>query len=438
MLMHPPSNPEQEMLQALWQASRHFLPMLSPKVRQDYFLVLFFYKAICDEWDEAQAASTTARWMIPKEAHFATLFVQSHIKGLGHRLNLALASLEASNPASLADLFGELNFDNAPNFAPLDGDVLLHLVMNGLAQAHLSMRPGRFTQPGQVGQFFAALVEKFMHELRLPPVHCPTPIKVAQLMAQLLAPEAGHTIYDPACGSGALLAACGQVLQGRQYLLLGQDVSFDSLRLARMQLTLYGMENHLLLHGESLNVPMHGVDVDGRTVLPQVDIAISHPPEIMTRQWLTDLTQDPLQQFTFGLPTLESASLGFVLHMLACLKPETGRMAALLPRSIFSNLGNDRVILQNLLDANWIEGVICLPSWPFVHPHQPQVIMLLRRQRQTRTLCWLNASRIAQNNEETFARIEEFFFLGRDVPGYTRMLTHEDIKAGGYRWDFQP
>jgi hypothetical protein len=91
-----------------------------------------------------------------------------------------------------------------------------------------------------------------------------------------------------------------------------------------------------------------------------------------------------------------------------------------------------------LLDANWIEGVICLPSWPFVHPYQPQVIMVLRRQRHTRSLCWLDASRIAQNNEKTFARIEEFFFLGRDVPGYARMLTHDDIKAGGYRWDFKP
>ena len=102
--------------------------MLHPKVRQDYFLVLFFYKAMCDEWDEAQEVAITSRWVIPSEAHFATLFAQSHIKGLGHRLNLTLASLEASNPASLADLFGDLHFDYPPNFALLDGDVLLQSV----------------------------------------------------------------------------------------------------------------------------------------------------------------------------------------------------------------------------------------------------------------------------------------------------------------------
>ena len=429
------------MVQSLWQASRHFLPMLHPKVRQDYFLVLFFYKAMCDEWDEAQEAAVTSRWAIPREAHFATLFAQSHIKGLGHRLNLALANLEASNPASLAGLFGDVHFDYPPNFAPLDGDVLLQSVMIALAQANLSMRPGRFTQPGQVGQFFAALVEKFMREFRPPPIFCSTPIKVAQLMTQLLSPEAGHSIYDPACGSGALLAACGQFVQQgqveRQCLLLGQDFSFDSLRIARMQLMLYGFENHLLLHGETLNLPLHSLDIEGRMVLLQVDIAISHPPEIMTQSWLTDLWKDPYEQFACGLPTEDSASLGFVLHMLACLKPETGRMAALLPRSIFCNLGNDQVILRNLLDANCIDGVICLPSWLFVHPRQPQVIMLLRRERHTRQLCWLDASHIAHDNLSAFTRIKEYFFLGRDAPGYARMLTHEDIKAGGYRWDFQ-
>ncbi len=427
------------MLQSLWLASRFFLPMLPPKVKQDFFLALVFYKAICDEWDEAQEAKIASRWTISQKAHFATM--QNHTKGLGQYLNLALADLQACNPTSLAGLFGDLNFAYAPQFAPLDGDVVLQSVINALAQTSLSLRPSQW-QPGQVGCFFSGLIEKFMGENRPVPDLCPTPIKVAQLMARLLSPVAGQSIYDPACGTGALLAACGQLVQqrytDRQCLLLGQDFSFDSLRLARMELMLYGLDSHLLLHGETLNVPLHSLEVENRVILPQVDIAIGHPPDIMVQPWLTELWKDPYEQFAFGLPTLDSASLGFVLHMLACLKPETGRMAALLPRSIFCSRGNDQTILQNLLDANCIEGVICLPNWLFVQPDRPQIIMVLRPQRHTSQLCWLDASRITPSNAQTLDRIPEFFALGRDVPGYAQMLTQREIKAGGYRWDFQP
>ena len=454
----PPPTLEQAMMLSLWQATRLFLAALPIKSRQDYFLALFFYKAVCDEWTmndnalrasfpQAQAAhdelraelSQAGRWQIPKSAHFATLFNSFQYKGLGQRLERALQSLEKSNPDKLKGVFSGLTFDFSRISAAANSDALAEAVMRALAPTEL---PKRASHSRQAGPCFSALIEQFMQDNPPVPLLCPTPIRVAQLMASLLAPAPEQIIYDPACGTGALLVACAQWIQQRhaqkQCQLLGQDCSDDSLKIARMQLLLHHMDNHRLLHGETLSVPLHSTTLDDKTVLPQVDIAVCHPPEILPKQWISPLWQDPYEQFGFGLPTLESASLAFVLHMLACLKPETGRMAALLPRSIFCNLGNDQAILQNLLDAKFIDGVICLPSWLFVHPERPQVIMLLRHQRQTSTFCWLDASGIAQDNPHAFERITEFFFLGRDVPGYARMLSHADIKAGGYRWDIKP
>lgn len=441
-MSHLPNFSQYEVTQALWSATRFFLSSLPNKVRQDYFLALFFYKAMCDEWREAQANGQACRWQIPEGAHFDTLFASMHKKGLGLRIDQALLALEKAQPDKLKNMFGDLVFDYSPIFAPFDSDVLLQSVLNALAQSELSMRPSRFADPGQIGQCFSALIEKFMCEFRPAPLLCPTPIAVAQLMATLLAPEPDDIIYDPACGTGALLVACAQWVQHRfarrECRLLGQDFSHDALRLGRMQLLLQRMDNHSLLHGDTLSNPMHANMIQEQMILPQVDIAVCHPPEMLPEHWLTQLAATPSAEATLNMPLDESASLAFVLHMLDCLKPDTGRMGAVLPRSIFGDGEHDQGILRMLLEANCMEGVICLPRWLFAHPEQPQVMMLLRRNRQNNKLCWLDASGIAADNATTFNRLPDFYRLGRDVPGYVRMVTHHDIKASGYRWDFQP
>jgi len=58
-------------------------------------------------------------------------------------------------------------------------------------------------------------------------------------------------------------------------------------------------------------VPLHSVQVEECMVLPQVDFTICHSPEMIPKAFLASLGQDPFEQFTYGLPTPQIASLCF-------------------------------------------------------------------------------------------------------------------------------
>ena len=442
---------EEALLNTLWKISKHFPQHLPFRLRQDYFLTLVFYKAICDHWQEdanellksypdvnnAQHTQLRtelleqARFVIPDAAHFGTCLASSNAQNIGQQLEQALSMLEIANPTKLKGLFQDLPFAQAKQAAFAGQEQVFEVVLADLNEPECDLRPSRFPFATMVGQIFAKLQERFTFAARVADDKCPTPIAVAHIMASLLAPRAGQSVYDPACGAGYLLAACAQWIRSKhtsqEFFLFGEDYSYDNVRLARMQLLLLNIQ-HQLRHTESLNAPAF-LTVDDE--LPQFDIALCHPPENIP-EWLTQmLAQNSFHQFDKGIPDQDKAGFGFVLHMLACLKPETGRMAALLPYAALVRGGSDQAIRQKLLEANLIDAVICLPNWLFPHANRRYAIVILQHGRVDQRVCMMDASHIAKGNQIAVDRIADFYRIGRDVPGYARMVKVKDLIALG-------
>lgn len=183
---------------------------------------------------------------------------------------------------------------------------------------------------------------------------------VAALIARLLAPEPGMSVYDPCCGSGRLLFALHRQAGGGAAIgLWGQEIDPLALRLARLGARRHRAQAHLA-GGDAMRAPAFAGG-DGR--LERFDLVAANP--MWMQPFPTGLAEsDTHGRFSFGAPPAESADWAWVQHGLASLA-DGGRMAIILDREAASRpgpRGAEAAIRRRLVEADLVEAVItCVP-----------------------------------------------------------------------------
>src|SRR5690606_5562083 len=113
------------------------------------------------------------------------------------------------------------------------------------------------------------------------------------LMAQMLEPQAGESIYDPTCGTGGmLLSALAEVKRAggehRTLKLYGQERNHMTASIARMNLVLHGVEDFDIQRGDTLDRPRFAEGDRLRTF----DVVLANPPYSIKRwnreAWASD------------------------------------------------------------------------------------------------------------------------------------------------------
>lgn len=183
-----------------------------------------------------------------------------------------------------------------------------------------------------------------------------TPPGLADLMAELAA-QAGplHTVLDPACGAGALLAAVPRPAEKRPkdspVTLYGQETDPDLAALAALRLA-------LAVPGAAVRA--QATDTLRADGFPQVtaDAVLVHPP-FNERNWgHEELAYDP--RWEYGLPARTESELAWVQHALARLR-EGGTAVLLMPPAAASRRSGRR-IRADLLRRGALRAVIALPA----------------------------------------------------------------------------
>ncbi|MBE8520582.1 N-6 DNA methylase [Amycolatopsis sp. H6(2020)] len=168
-----------------------------------------------------------------------------------------------------------------------------------------------------------------------------TPEPIAELMARLAGPAS--TIFDPACGFGALALASGAKT------VLAQDSDPMTASIAALRLRLRGIE-----------AEVHAVDAlredafAGRTA----EAVLCDPP-FNERAWGHDeLIGDA--RWEYGLPPRGEPELAWVQHCLAHVEPG-GTVAILMPGAAAGRRSGKR-IRGNLLRAGAVRAVVTLAT----------------------------------------------------------------------------
>ncbi|MBP6256914.1 SAM-dependent DNA methyltransferase [Patescibacteria group bacterium] len=188
-----------------------------------------------------------------------------------------------------------------------------------------------------------------------------TPRAVTQFMVQMLDPQLGQKILDPACGTGGFLTGCIEYLRTHHVknteheTLLQESIHGIELKplphlLATTNLMLHGIDIPInLRHDDSLSKPIKDI-----TIRDQVDIILANPPFGGT------ITDGILANFPKSFQTKETASL-FMVYIISMLK-HGGQGAVVLPDGFLFSEGIDSRIKEKLLTECNLHTIVRLPN----------------------------------------------------------------------------
>ncbi len=429
----------------LWEAAN--ILRGSPVDRTDwksYILPLLFFKRLCDVWDEeheemlrlyGEDFADEHRFQIPGECHWRE--VRAVPANVGTALQKALRGIEAANQKHLYGVFGDVQWSNK--------DRLPDALLKDLLEHFSTLRLGNSRVASDImGDAYEYLIKQFADATNNKAGEFYTPRSVVRLMVDILDPQEGETIYDPACGTGGMLLAAVEHVRARGGdpraffgKLYGQEKNLTTASVARMNLLLHGLEDFVIERGDTLRNPIFTDPGSGG--LARFDCVIANPP-FSLQQWGRELWENDRWGRAFaGLPGDSSGDFAWVQHMVSSMAEASGRMAVVLPQGALFRGGIEGRIRRKLLEMDLIEAVIGLAPNLFYGTGLAACLMILRqRKRPTcagRTLIVDASSLFRKGRAQNFLDPEHAAAILGWVQGFAnvedraRVVTVEEIAA---------
>ena len=386
----------------IWQACDTFRGTVDPAVYKDYVLTMLFLKYLSDVWQDHYEAYEkehgdhpelieellkNERFVLPSSANFFSLFDQRYEPGNGERIDKALHAIEDGNASKLRDgdhgVFQDISFNSSKlGDEAQKNDVLRHL-LEDFNKPELNLRPSHIGKLDIIGDAYEFLIEQFAAGAGKKAGEFYTPAEVSELVAELVEPQEGDDICDPACGSASLLMKCGRQIKkhfndSKKYQLYGQEAIGSTWALAKMNMFLHSEDNHIIKWGDTLRNPRL---LDKDEQLRQFDIVVANPPFSLEKWGHEQAENDKYMRFKRGVPPKTKGDYAFILHMIETLKPKTGRMGVVVPHGVLFRGAAEGKIRKQLIEENLLDTVIGLPEKLFYGTGIPAAILVFRTDR---------------------------------------------------------
>ena len=266
-----------------------------------------------------------------------------------------------------------------------------------------------------------------------------TPADVSELLTRLgtVGKTEINKVYDPACGSGSLLLKVEKVL-GREAIrngFFGQEINITTYNLCRINMFLHdiGYDKFNIACEDTLTNPQHWDD-------EPFELIVSNPPYSI--KWAGDenplLINDPRFAPAGVLAPKSKADLAFIMHSLSWLAP-SGTAAIVCFPGILYRGGAEKKIRQYLIDNNFIDCVIQLPSNLFFGTSIATCIMVLKKNKQDNKTLFIDATKecikVTNNNKlmpENIDRIVDTFAARTETLHFSHLASFEEIQEQEY------
>lgn len=449
---------------ALWNACDTFRGTVSADTYKDFILTTLFLKYISDVWqdhyDQYQAEHgdvpelieelmKNERFVLPRDASFYALYERRYEPGNGERIDQALHAIEEANGTKLKDagksVFQDISFNTDKlGEEKQKNDILRHL-LEEFAKPELNLKPSRVGSLDVIGNAYEYLIKNFAASGGQKAGEFYTPPEVSDLMAELLDPQPGDSICDPACGSGSLLMKCGRKVVAnhgsKQYALYGQEAIGSTWSLAKMNMFLHGEDNHKIEWGDTIRNPKL-LDKNGDLLL--FDIVTANPPFSLDKWGYDDAANDKFGRFRRGLPPKTKGDYAFILHMIETLKPGSssklgGRMGVVVPHGVLFRGSSEGKIRKQLIDENLLDAVIGLPEKLFYGTGIPAAILVFKKNKDNERVLFIDASREFKSgknqnqlSDDNIQKIVDVYRARESVDKYAYLAPLEEIQENDY------
>ncbi len=434
----------------LWESANILRGPVDAADFKTYIFPALFFKRISDVYDEEVAAALEEsegdadyalfpenhRFQIPEGCHWRD--VRAKTTNVGAALQRALREIEKANPRTLYGIFGDAQWTNKERLSDeLLRDLVEHFSRLPLANAH--------AKSDVLGQAYEYLIKKFADSTNKKAGEFYTPRTVVRLMIDMLDPQAGETIYDPACGTGGmLLEAVNHVRESGGNIkalwgkLYGQEKNLTTSGIARINLFLHGIEDFEIVRGDTLRQPAF---FEGDR-LAMFDCVIANPP-FSLEHWGEEVwATDPFGRNFAGVPPRKSGDFAWVEHMIKSLATPKGRMAIVLPHGALFRAGAEGQIRRRILEMDVLEAVIGLGANLFYGTGLAACILVLRARKKPGRkgqVLLVDASRLfkRRRNQNTLEpqqteEILEIYRGYKTVEGKAKLATLDEIEGNDW------
>lgn len=443
----------------LWAACDTFRGTVSADTYKDFILTMLFLKYISDVWqdhydeykkehgDEPELIKEmlkNERFVLPEGADFYTLWEKRHEPGNGERIDQALHALEEANGTKLRDasksVFQDISFNTDKLGEEKQKNTILRHLLEDFAKPELNLKPSRVGTLDVIGNAYEYLIKHFAAGGGQKAGEFYTPPEVSDLIAELLDPQEGDSICDPACGSASLLMKCGRKIRdqfnSKKYALYGQEAIGSTWSLAKMNMFLHGEDNHKIEWGDTLRNPKL---LDNNGGLMHFDIVTANPPFSLDKWGHDEAEHDKFGRFRRGVPPKTKGDYAFICHMIETLKPKTGRMGVVVPHGVLFRGASEGKIRKQLIEENLLDVVIGLPEKLFYGTGIPAAILVFKKNKTDNNVLFIDASREfkAGKNQnllttENIEKIVATHKARKIVDKYSHLASFEEIKENDF------
>ena len=310
----------------------------------------------------------------------------------------------------LLNAIGDLNFgDYEDNNIDLFGDAYEFLMTMYASNAGKS--GGEFFTPQEVGELLARIV--------------------------IMDKKSVNKVYDPACGSGGLLLKFAKIL-GKENVregFFGQEINLTTYNLARINMFLHNINynNFSIERGDTLLHPAHWND-------EPFDAIVSNPPYSI--KWAGKTNPILINDERFApagvLAPTSKADLAFTMHMLSWLSPKGTAAIVEFPGVLYRG-GAEQKIRQYMIDNNFVDTVIQLPSDLFFGTSIATCILVLKKNKVDNNILFVDASeecvRNTNKNKLSDDNINNIVNLLKDrksIENKSYLATYDEVKENDY------
>ena len=409
-----------------------------------YIFPLLFFKRLCDVYDEESQIALeendgneeilefeeTHSFAIPKGSHWND--VRNTSENVGQAISDAFRNIERANPVLLRGIFGEAPWTNKQRLP----DRLLKDLLEHFSSLTLSIAN---CPEDELGQGYEYLIKKFADDSGHTAQEFYTNRTVVHLMAEMLQPQSGESIYDPTCGSAGMLISSIAYLkeQGKEWRnvsLFGQEITALTANIGRMNLFLHGVKDFEIVNDDTLQNPAF----IEKGQLRKFDLVLANPPYSI-KQWNRDaFAADKYGRCYLGLPPQGRADYAFIQHIAKSLKDDTGRAAILLPHGVLFRK-EEKTIREALIKSDIVDCVIGLGANLFYNSPMEACILVLRKKKglaKVGKTLFINAvNEVERKSAESYltpahiARIATAYKKWADDEGFAHVATMREIEG---------
>jgi len=441
---------------ALWSACDTFRGAFDSSEYKNYILVFMFLKYLSDVWQDhynkyqeqygdddelIRRKLKRERFVLPENSSFSYIYEKRNDADIGGIIDKILAKIEEQNLEKLNGVFRNISFNSEKLGQTKDRNRRLVNLINDFAKPELDFRPSLWNDKQDVlGEAYMYLLEKFASGAGKKGGEFFTPKEVSQLLAKLMAPSEGARILDPTCGSASLLIQVAEEVKdsdgnpSKDFAIYGQESNGDTWALSKMNCFLHGMDAARIEWCDTLNNPQL-VEANG---LMKFDIVVANPPFSLDKWGHEKAESDRFKRYLRGIPPKSKGDYAFILHMIETTLP-TGRVGVIVPHGVLFRGGAEGRIRQALIDDNFLETVVGLPSNLFFGTGIPAAILIFNKAKANENTLFIDASKEYEDgkkqNKLRAEDIEKITTAYRDfseIEKYSHVATLAEIQENDY------